>query len=205
MNYLAHLLLAGDAEHAIVGGLMGDFVRGSVPAELPAAVRDAIAVHRRIDAFTDRHPIVAISKRRLRSTVGPYAGIVVDVFYDHVLASDWQRYSHVPLRAFAQRVYAALHRHHALLPERLRVVAPRLAEHDVLTSYGTIAGIRRALQRISQRARRPITLDAAVPLLERDRALFAEEFHRFFPELTDFCAQLAPLTSPPWFTPSARL
>lgn len=188
MNYLAHLLLARNSDDALLGSLMGDFVRGPIPAHLPATIRASIAEHRAIDTFTDRHPIPRQSRARVRDTAGRHAGIVVDVFYDHVLAREWPRWSPETLDQFAARVYEVLTRRHGELPDRLRTVAPRLVEHDVLTSYRELAGVQRALQRIAMRARRPIDLEAALPSLAQDYGEYASDFARFFPELIAWCA-----------------
>lgn len=56
MNFLAHAFLAGDAEADRIGGLMGDFVKGQLPAGLTPALAAGVALHRAIDSFADRHP-----------------------------------------------------------------------------------------------------------------------------------------------------
>ncbi len=87
MNYLAHFYLSGEDPHWRVGGLMGDFLRGPVPEALPPGVRAGVMLHRRIDAYTDAHPVVGRSRRRVRPALRRFAGIVVDMSYDHFLAS----------------------------------------------------------------------------------------------------------------------
>jgi acyl carrier protein phosphodiesterase len=83
---------------------------------LPLAIRQSIWLHRKIDAFTDAHPVFRASKGRLRPPWRRYAGILVDVFYDHFLARDWALYSSVSLRDFSWSVYRTLHSHHEGLP-----------------------------------------------------------------------------------------
>ena len=95
MNYLAHLYLAGNDAEALIGSLMGDFIKGRVDPDLPPVLRQAILQHRRIDSFTDAHPIVRRSKQRVTNEFRRYAGILIDVFYDHFLAREWSQYSDV--------------------------------------------------------------------------------------------------------------
>ena len=135
MNYLAHLFLAGPEPEALLGALMGDFVKGVLDERYPAAITRALALHRRIDTFTDAHPVTAASRARISPERRRFAGIMVDLFYDHFLARHWDEHAREPLDAFTARVYALLEQHDALLPERLRSIAPRMAQADWLASY----------------------------------------------------------------------
>ena len=67
MNYLAHLMLAGDQPESVIGAMLGDFVRGRQAEQYSAGIR----LHVRIDSFTDSHPIVAVSKARVRPPLPP--------------------------------------------------------------------------------------------------------------------------------------
>ena len=89
MNFLAHALLSGEAEADRVGGLMGDFVKGPLPAGLPPDLAAGVALHRAIDSFADRHPAFAASRARVSPGRRRVGGILVDLFYDHLLARDW--------------------------------------------------------------------------------------------------------------------
>ncbi|HWS78967.1 MAG TPA: ACP phosphodiesterase, partial [Thermomonas sp.] len=137
MNYLAHAWLARHADDAILGALLGDFVFGqSVLRDWRPSVRDEIVRHRRIDRYTDDHPAVA-GARSLFDDAGlrRYAGIVLDVHFDHCLARDWSRWNEDSLARFTARVYRVLGEHRDELPPRLQAVAPRMAAHDWLGSY----------------------------------------------------------------------
>ncbi len=56
MNHLAHLFLAGDSAESLIGNLSGDFVKGILGDRFSPGIREGIAQHRSIDAFTDSHP-----------------------------------------------------------------------------------------------------------------------------------------------------
>src|SRR5699024_8931556 len=104
MNFLAHALLAGDDPDLEVGGILGDFVRGRPDPTLPAGLRRGIALHRAVDAFTDRHPDVAAARRLFDPPWRRYAGIMLDVWFDHCLARDFGRWSDWPLEVFSVRL-----------------------------------------------------------------------------------------------------
>src|SRR5262249_30699300 len=154
MNFLAHVYLADGSDESIVGSLMGDFVKGPLDRSRTDAVTRAIVLHRRIDAFTDAHPVVRASRGRVSDERRRYAGILIDVFYDHFLALHWDDYSEVALERFTARVYAALSAHHAVLPERLQYIAPRMAASDWLASYQNVDAVAIALDRMGERLKR---------------------------------------------------
>jgi acyl carrier protein phosphodiesterase len=184
MNYLAHFYLAGPDPQALIGGLLGDFAKGPVAATLPPAVRHALVQHRRIDAFTDAHPVVSRSRQRLGAELRRYAGILVDVYYDHLLARDWPCYPLTPLRSFVNRVYRVLQAHHAVFPLPMQRSVAYMLAHDLLHSYADLQGIRCALEGIASRLRRANPIAGAMTVLEREDAGLAADFAVFFPELS---------------------
>lgn len=186
MNYLAHLYLAGNESESVIGSLMGDFVKGRVDPARPPALRHAIFQHRRIDSFTDAHPLVRRSKRRIGPEFRRYAGILIDVFYDHFLATEWQRYAAVPLDEFAEQVYTQVNRHLSALPPRMQVSMRYMVANDLLGSYRTVDGIGQALQGIETRLRRPSRLGEAVTELENAYWALRGDFTEFFPQLIQF-------------------
>ena len=187
MNYLAHCYLAGDAPEALIGNLMGDFIKGRVDDQpLPAGVRAGIVLHRKIDVYTDNHRVFNTSRRRLRPEYRRYGGVLVDVFYDHFLARDWERYSSVSLASFSRRVYRTLARHQSLFPEPMQRSVAHMIGNDLLLSYRELAGVGRALRGIAGRLKRTNRLARAITELESNYGALGEDFAVFFPELVDF-------------------
>src|SRR5262245_53258857 len=176
MNYLAHLLLAGPEPESLLGALMGDFVKGPLGAQYSPAITHALVLHRRVDSFTDAHPVTATSRARISRDRRRFAGIMIDLFYDHFLARDWTAHASEPLDAFTQRVYSVLQQHESLLPQRLRLIAPRMAEHDWLSSYAQIESIHIALDRMSLRLKRANHLAGAGTELEANYAALESDF-----------------------------
>src|SRR5438477_7550679 len=133
----------------MLGGIVADFARPPVVATLPAAVQEGIRLHRLIDGFTDRHPIVQGSISRIAEKFHWFSGIIIDIYYDHILARDWSRYSAEPLEAFADRAYDAIEAQLEFIPEEGREFARRFIDDDRLVQYGTIEGITNTLSRVS--------------------------------------------------------
>ena len=184
MNYLAHAWLAQHSDEAILGALLGDFVHGSAALEdWPAPVRAEIVRHRAIDRYTDQHPVVVSARARF-GALRRYAGIALDVYFDHCLARDWARWSDVPLANFTGRVYRVLERHQGQLPARLVGIAPRMAAQDWLGSYARRDSVDHALRGIAKRlSRNGDRLVACLDVLRREQTAVDASFEDFFPEL----------------------
>jgi acyl carrier protein phosphodiesterase len=185
MNYLAHLHLGGQRPAQLLGSLYGDFVKGPVAGRFPDELAQAIQLHRSIDAFTDSHPLIKQSIARFPAERRRYAGIVLDVFFDHCLARDWAHYANVPLAAFTRRVYGVLAAEPEL-PERLARIAPHMAAHDWLGSYEEFAVLEQVLAGISRRLSRPEGLAGAMQELHDLYQPLSSDFAEFYPILQDF-------------------
>ena len=186
MNFLAHAYLADASGDSIAGSLMGDFVKGPLDDRYGAAIRQALILHRRIDTYTDAHPTVGASRARIGPERRRYAGILVDMFYDHFLARHWGNYSELPLERFTAKVYAALRERHAMLPERLQAIAPRMAATDWLASYRNVDAVGFALDRMGERLKRGNALLGSAAELVANYAALEADFRLFFPDVVRF-------------------
>jgi acyl carrier protein phosphodiesterase len=186
MNYLAHFYLSDQTPQGFVGSILGDFVRGSSYKNFPATIAFEIEMHRKIDSFTDVHSIVKQSKRRVSANRGKFAGVLVDMFYDHFFAVNFETYANVSLKDFSREVYQALHSQQEFLPEDFRRKITAIAEFDLLGSYKTLDGIGLALYRISKRLKRENNLPEGIFDLKNNYDELAKDFAIFFPELIDF-------------------
>lgn len=188
MNYLAHLHLGGDAPAQLLGSLYGDFVKGPLAGQWPADIEAAIRLHRRIDVFTDSHPLQLQARARFPAERRRYAGILLDVFFDHCLALSWADYAAEPLPIFTGRVYQVLNSE-PRLPERLALIAPHMAAQDWLGSYREFAVLEQVVTGIDRRLSRPGLLIGGLVELERLYQPLLTDFQQFYPELQAFVAR----------------
>jgi acyl carrier protein phosphodiesterase len=185
MNYLAHLHLGGQRPGQLLGSLYGDFVKGRLQGQFDPEIEAAIQLHRSIDVFTDRHPLVDTALSRFSLTRRRYAGIVLDVFFDHCLARDWRLYADRPLALFTSDVYRVLSTQ-SQLPERLAKIAPHMVANDWLGSYQEFEVLEQVLRGISRRLTRPEELAAAMQELRVLYEPLSEDFRLFYPQLQGF-------------------
>lgn len=195
MNHLAHLFLVPDSLQARVGSLLGDFMRGVDPSRLPFEVQLGLQHHWKVDAFTDKHPEVLASKRLFSTQRRRFAGIILDVLYDHYLLVHWERFTHASQPGFIRDVYADLERGQPLMPVHMARVTRKMVEHDWFTSYQNLDNIGYALDRIAGRIRFANQFHGAIAEVKEHRQTLEQRFLVFFPELmryanTDSTAEL---------------
>jgi acyl carrier protein phosphodiesterase len=191
MNFLAHAYLSGDDEKILVGNFIGDFVKGRQDVQrFEHGIARGISLHRSIDEFTDRHPVVGNTKKKLRGKYRHYAGVVADVFYDHYLAVNWKTYHHRPLEEFADSVYSTIKKHDDILPTGVRYMLPYMVQGNWLVSYSRIDGIHRALSGMARRTSFESHMELAADDLRQHYDEFHAHFQEFFPELKVYCEKL---------------
>jgi acyl carrier protein phosphodiesterase len=184
MNFLAHLYLSGDKPKIMVGNFIGDFVKGRQALEQfePEIIR-GIQLHRAIDEFTDSHPIVTKSKNRLRPKYRHYSGVIVDIFYDHLLAKNWDLFHTEILPDYAEMAYGVIQDNHSILPEEVKFMMPHMIRGNWLVNYAKLDGIERALSGMARRTRYESKMDESVAELKEFYPEFTNEFLEFFPKL----------------------
>ncbi|MGI9335134.1 MAG: ACP phosphodiesterase [Gammaproteobacteria bacterium] len=183
MNYLAHALLSEPDSAGLAGAIIGDFVKGLIPPDMDAGLARAVRLHRKLDSLSDAHRAHRRSRRRFSAKRRRYAGIIVDVSYDHFLAQHWNRYGTGELDHFTARVYASLDEHRSVLPPRLWAIAPRMASQDWLGSYGSLETVGRALDGIARRFKRETALPGAIAEVEALYGALERDFETFFPDM----------------------
>jgi len=186
MNFLAHTYLSGCNEEIIVGNFMGDYVKGKNYNKFPELVRKGILIHRDIDTYTDMHPITRRSKLRISSRYHKYAGIIIDIFYDHFLASMWDDFSNLPLQDFVSRTYDLLKRNYKVLPDAIKRWFPTFLENNWMMAYQSVDGIELVLGRMAANTSLPDHAGYAVKVLSERYDSFKSDFLEFFPLIISF-------------------
>jgi acyl carrier protein phosphodiesterase len=183
VNFLAHVYFAKGDSSRIAGQLLGDFVRGPRLDQYPADIAAAIRAHRAIDSYTDRHDLSRQARDLFEPPLRRYAGIVVDVVYDHFLALDWDDYCETNLLEYTQQVDAALIEHRDVLPEPLRRFAAFMQRESLLAGNVNRSQIDLTLERIAMRSPRMAPLATAPDHLWQHEEPLRELFRAFFPQL----------------------
>ncbi len=186
MNHLAHVFLAPDSTEARVGSILGDFTRGIDVSLLPIPVQQGIRHHRAVDSFTDQHPEVLASKAIFSRQRRRFAGVALDILYDHYLLRHWQRFSQTDRDIFVERIYQELQRNEHLMPEKMAQVTRRMVEHDWFGAYRDLESIGYALDRVAGRIRFANKFTGMIDEIRANDVELEKRFLRFFPDLQSF-------------------
>lgn len=184
MNHLAHALLAAPEPAPRLGNLFGDAVRGPLSRQdLPAGVLDGVKAHRRIDAMTDRHPDTLHMRGLFPDALRRYAGIILDLAFDHYLVRQWPQFCEISRRSFTLEVYGAMQHYPALLPPSIRAVAPEMIARDFLNRCETVGGLTSALTHIDRRLSRGFDVELARQTLLAHDATFQRGFESVYSDV----------------------
>lgn len=187
MNYLAHIFLSGTDSQLQVGNFIADAVKGSSYKDYPPKICKGILLHRAIDSFTDSHPAVREAVHSLRPFFGRYSGILLDIYFDYLLASRFNEFSGASLSRFSRQFYFTMIRYRRYLPERIRRFMWHFIGTGRLGKYASIDGIRQSLGIMVKYGRIKISADEAADYLsEHEQSLWAV-FQPYFTELMAFC------------------
>ncbi|WP_027137473.1 acyl carrier protein phosphodiesterase [Gaetbulibacter saemankumensis] len=186
MNYLAHIYLSGDNDLISIGNFIADGIKGKAYLNYPRDFRIGILLHRNIDTYTDSHPIVRQSTKRLHNKYSHYSGVIVDIFYDHFLAKYWNKYCDTPLSDYTTQFYEALQTHYDILPDKIKNMLPYMLQDNWLVSYASIDGISKVLEGMNRRTKYKSGMNEAVKELETFYTEFENEFFLFFEDLKQF-------------------
>lgn len=189
MNYLAHVYLSGSDKALCIGNFIADHIKGKAYLDYPETIQKGILLHRKIDHFTDQHPLFKKNVTLLFSQFRHYSRVIVDMFFDHFLAAQWDFYHPEPLEKFSCRFYAMMEQYSGNLPDKTKKILPVISQHNWFVAYRSLEGLESILDQMSKRTRFSSNMSLAVVDLEKNYSKIALDFNLFFRELEDFVRQ----------------
>ena len=159
MNYLAHLALSNYHEEHLIGNFLTDLMHRSEFENFSPAIQEGQILHQKIDSFTDRHALVLEAKALMGKKSRRYAGILLDIYFDHLLILHWEKFYTESIDKFIEFSYELLARYEDGFPKRAKIFSQRAREYDIFNSYAHIDGIKRALKGVDKRLKKPVGLD----------------------------------------------
>ena len=186
MNYLAHVYLSCADESLTIGNFIADHVKGKAYLDYPETIQKGILLHRKIDHFTDQHPLFKKNVTLLFPQFRHYSRVIVDMFFDHFLAAQWEFYHPDPLEDFSRQFYLLMQGYSGRLPDKTKKILPVIAKYNWFVAYRSLQGLESILYQMSQRTRFHSNMSLAVLNLEKNYSNIALDFKVFFNELEDF-------------------
>jgi acyl carrier protein phosphodiesterase len=187
LNYLAHIHLAHLSDTSLLGNFLGDFVKGTNLSFLPPDIQEGIQLHRAIDSFTDSHPRIVELRRQFPSDLRRMSGVVIDIYFDHLLCAHWDTFTELGIAPLLSRFYAEVEETPLAIPGRYSSVKDGLLKYRWLQDYEHRDSCIRAFYQIEKRLNGRVTFaQLANRFLQDEHAGFETCFERFYPELIDF-------------------
>ncbi len=182
MNLLAHLhLSAGLSAEETAGNVLADFLPNDLAA--PPGIERGIKLHRDIDGFTDRHPLVAEARTLISRERRRLASIIIDIAFDYTLCQKWDDHSDTPLPQFIEEGYSTIQYGSRELGDIAHRLTSHMRQKKWLESYASVEGMALTFERITYRS------DAVKKLLGAEGEIveklpeLQQLFDRFYPEL----------------------
>lgn len=185
LNYLAHLYLAQPTADSHFGNLLGDFGGHRHVKQLPITVKQGLENHYLVDKFTDAHPLVKEAKKYFSPQRKRFAGVAIDVVFDHFLLKHWQTFSKQPLSDFKQISFRLLDKRLTVMPLRMQHVVKHMTKNDWFNEYETLNGVGVALDNITKRIRFANQFAGSIDDITRHYNELDALFLAFFPELIE--------------------
>jgi len=190
LNHLAHVFLAPDSPEARVGSVLGDFTRDVDLSTLPESVKQGVRHHRAVDSYTDHHPEVLASKKLFSRQRRRFAGVALDILYDHFLLKHWDRFSDIEREVFIRRTYNELQQKEHLMPDKMTRVTRRMVCNDWFGAYQDLENIGYALDRVAGRIRFRNDFTGMITEIRANQIELEEGFLSFFPDLQEFAGDI---------------
>lgn len=185
MNFLAHSYLSPKKPKVMLGNLVGDFIKGKITNELDNEIAEGAKIHREIDVFTDTHPIVLDTKKIVRNEFGLYSGVIIDMFFDHILAKKWKQNSSYSFQNHIQKVYLEANTYLNQLPEKFHEVLPIMINYNWLDMYASEEGLAQILKQMSRRIKRNVDLENSMHILNQHNLEIEKNFEIFWTEISN--------------------
>jgi len=186
LNFLAHIYLSGENKNIALGNLIGDMVKGKAYENYEHDIKTGLLLHRAIDHYTDKHEIVLKSKKMIAPDFNRYAGIVLDIYYDHFLAQNWNRYCKTELQEYVNEMYVLLIKNYTSLPLRAQQISPFMIIRNWLGNYGNKKSLYYIFLGMHRRTRKLGNMHQAMSVLKSHYSLLEKDFFLFFDDLQEF-------------------
>jgi acyl carrier protein phosphodiesterase len=170
----------------MIGNFITDFLNRKTASTYVGKIKEGIALHRKIDQYTDEHKASLELRKMLRKRHGKYAPVVVDLIWDHYLCKNWQHFSGQELKLFAKSIYDILEKRYAELPVKLQSKIVVMIKDDFLLSYSNTGRMLNALKWMDSRVSFPSDFTSAVEDVEENDDKIQKLFMRFFPDLIQY-------------------
>jgi acyl carrier protein phosphodiesterase len=151
MNFLGHLYFSNNDTPLMYANLFGDFVKGKDLERFSDLQKKGIILHRALDQYIDHHPAVLELMHQLYPHLPKVTGIAIDLFFDHLLAKQWDNYHSSSLNDFLTNFYSVSIQDDPNYTEEYKIFIQQLKRHNWIASYPHFFALEKMSQGVSSR------------------------------------------------------
>jgi len=189
MNYLAHSILSGEDEDLMLGNLITDMITKKDEDAYDEAIQKGINLHRKIDTYTDAHPIVSQSLKLIYPTQGKYAPVVLDILWDYFLSKNWKHFSDEDIFDYCHNVYIVLEKNFDRLQPKIVSRFEGMIRADWLQSCISRKRLKGTFTHLHKRTKFKSNFDKVDEILDQHEDTLDASFMKLFPEMREAVRQ----------------
>lgn len=170
----------------MTANLFGDFVKGKDLSAYHPKVQEGILLHRKIDSYIDHSETVLILMRKLYKSLPKVSSVAIDLFFDHLLAKNWNQFHPKPLDDFLNQYYQTIQLSEKLYSANFIAMMQKLIEHNWISFYPTLYGLEKSCQGVSSRISFPNELKNGKTVFLQLQEEITDTFFQFMKEANEY-------------------
>lgn len=186
MNFLGHLFFSNNDVELMYANLLGDFIKGKDLSSHPQIIQEGIRLHRTIDDYIDHHPIIIELLHSLYKDLPKVSGIAVDLYFDYLLATNWEKYSPTSLTDFINEFENAHIDRSKFDNAQFWIIIDRMKKGNWLHHSNSMYGLRKSSEGVSRIITFPNVLGKAPEVFKANQTKIEDVFARFMDEAIPF-------------------
>lgn len=186
MNFLTHLYFAPKSIENTTGLIIGNTAKANYLEKYNMEILKGIAMDMQIRVFAENHPAFYRSNQRIQTKYSKYSTFLVNIFYDHLLAKNWDKYSRISLENFSDQIYQIVLENISLYPYKIRKFSPEMISKKWITGMTSIEGTHQYIKMVSKTERFTTNLDQCLTGLMENYQEFSNDFEQYFKALCQF-------------------
>jgi len=186
MNYLAHSVLSCGDEDLMLGNLITDMITKKDEEAYLESIKKGIDLHRKIDSYTDSHPVVKESLQLIYPTQGKYAPVVLDILWDYFLSKNWKHFQGEDIFDFSHNIYILIEKNYDRLQPKIVKRFEGMIRADWLQSCISRKRLRGTFTHLHKRTKFKSNFDKVDEILDAHEDALNDAFMKFFPEMIEY-------------------
>ncbi|MBX9853629.1 MAG: acyl carrier protein phosphodiesterase [Cytophagaceae bacterium] len=171
------------SENFTTGLIIGNGARQNYISRYNDEILKGILLAEKIRDFTENNEFVKASQNRLSTKHSKHKDFIIQVFYDHLLASNWEKYSSLPIEAFSEKIYNNIMENIILFPYKIRKFSPEMISKKWIGGLTTIEGTHRYVNMLFKKERFTNNLEHSLFELVESYQDYKKDFEQYFESL----------------------